>query len=179
MNNAVGRARVLDLGERVALGTDGIGSDMFEESRAAWFRLREDTLAAPPDWPLARLAEGARLAGRIFDEPLLGTLEPGAPADLVVLDYAAPAPLDERSFGGHWIYGLASRHVRDVMVGGEWVVRDRRPARIDQDEVAAAASAEAARLWRRLEDVAPHPYGRKEGSDGARRALPAGQASHS
>ncbi len=52
------------------------------------------TTSAPvADWPLARLAESARLAGRVFDEPLLGTLEPGAPADLVVLDYAAPAPL--------------------------------------------------------------------------------------
>jgi putative selenium metabolism protein SsnA len=179
MNNAVGRARVLELGEHVALGTDGIGSDMFEESRAAWFRLREDTFAAPPGWPLARLAESARLAGRIFDEPLLGTLEPGAPADLVVLEYAAPAPLDERSFGGHWIYGLASRHVRDVMVRGEWAVRDRRLTRIDQDQVAGAARAEAARLWRRLDDVDPHPFTREEALDGARRALPAGQASHS
>ena len=66
---------------------------MFEESHAAFFRLREDDLGAGADWPLAPLAEGARLAGRCFGEPLLGTLEPGAPADLVVLDYAAPAPV--------------------------------------------------------------------------------------
>ena len=62
---------------------------MFEESRTAFFRLREDDGGAGGDWPLARLAEGARLAGRAFGEPLLGTLEAGAPADLVVLDYAA------------------------------------------------------------------------------------------
>jgi cytosine/adenosine deaminase-related metal-dependent hydrolase len=42
MNNAIGRARLDALGPRVALGTDGIGSDMFEESRTAYFRLRED-----------------------------------------------------------------------------------------------------------------------------------------
>ncbi len=56
MNNSIGRARVEQLGERLALGTDGIGSDMFEESHAAYFRLREDDLDAPCDWPLARLA---------------------------------------------------------------------------------------------------------------------------
>ena len=61
MNNSIGRARVDALGTHVALGTDGIGADMFEESRAAYFRLREDNLASPPSWPLERLAEGREL----------------------------------------------------------------------------------------------------------------------
>ena len=157
MNTAVGRAPVGAF-PRLALGTDGIGADMFEESRAAYFRLREDDLGAAPDWPLARLAESARLAGRVFDEPLLGTLEPGAPADLVVLDYPAPAPVFESSFAGHWVFGLSSRAVRDVMVAGEWVVRDRRLTRVDQDELASSARAEAERLWRRLDDTPPHEF---------------------
>ena len=158
MNNAVGRARVLELGPRVALGTDGIGSDMFEESRTAWFRLHEEDLLAPWAWPLATLAESARLAGRIFSEPLLGTLAPGAPADLVVLDYAPPAPLDSSNLGGHWIFGLSSRHVRDVMVAGTWVVRDRRLALLDQDALAAEARGAAGRLWSRLEETHVHTF---------------------
>jgi putative selenium metabolism protein SsnA len=179
MNNSVGRARVGGLGRRVVLGTDGIGSDMFEESRAAFFRLREDGLAALPGWPLRPLAQSARLAGRLFGEPLLGQLVPGAPADLVVLDYDPPARLDAASFGGHWVFGLASRHVRDVMVAGDWAVLDRRLARVDQAELVASARAEAARLWARLDDVAPHPFEPKGDPDGPRRAVPAGQASHS
>jgi putative selenium metabolism protein SsnA len=158
MNNSVGRAPVVATGAHVALGTDGIGSDMFEESRAAFFRLREDDLGTTFDWPLARLAAGAAIAGRAFSEPQLGTLVPGAPADLVVLDYAAPAPLDEASFAGHWIFGLSSRVVRDVMVAGEWVVRDRRTTRVDQQELAAAARVQADRLWRRLDDIPPHEF---------------------
>jgi putative selenium metabolism protein SsnA len=158
MNNAVGRARVGRLGERLALGTDGIGCDMFEESRAAYFRLREDDVGADIAWPLVRLAESARLAGRIFGEPLFGALEPGAPADLVVLDYAAPAPGRDSSFAGHWVFGLSSRAVRDVMVAGEWVVRDRRLALVDQDELAVSARADAERLWRRLDDIPPHLF---------------------
>lgn len=158
MNNAVGRARVLELGPHVALGTDGIGSDMFEESRAAWFRLHEDDLLAPGSWPLDTLAESGRLAGRIFSEPHLGTLVPGAPADLVVLDYVPPAPLDGTNFAGHWIFGLSSRHVRDVMVAGRWVVRDGRLALVDQDALAAEARREAARLWARLEETPEHTF---------------------
>jgi hypothetical protein len=44
------------------------------------------------------------------------------------------------------------------MVAGEWVVLDRRLARVDQEELAAAARVEAARLWRRLEEISPHPF---------------------
>jgi putative selenium metabolism protein SsnA len=161
MNNSIGRARVGEIDGRLALGTDGIGSDMFEESHAAYFRLREDDIGAGPDWPLARLAEAARLAGRIHHEPLLGTLEQGAPADLVVLDYPAPAPVTDASFAGHWIFALSSRHVRDVMVAGEWVVSDRRLTRVDQDALASESCAQAQRLWRRLDDVAPHPFAPK------------------
>ncbi len=163
MNNSIGRASVGTLGPRLALGTDGIGSDMFEESRTAYFRLREDDMTAGADWPLARLAESARLAGRVFDEPLLGTLEPGAPADLVVLDYPAPAPIRDATFAGHWVFGLSSRAVRDVMVAGEWVVRDRRLARVDQRELAASACGEAERLWQRLAAIGPHEFEPKGG----------------
>lgn len=163
MNNSIGRARLAALGERVSLGTDGIGSDMFEESRTAYFRLREDDGGTAGDWPLQRLAECARLAGRAFGEPLLGTLAEGAPADLVVLDYAAPTPVHEGSFAGHWVFGLSSRHVRDVMVAGEWAVLDRRLARADEHELAADALVQAKHLWRRLDGIAAHPFEPKGG----------------
>jgi len=163
MNNSIGRARLNALGPRVALGTDGIGSDMFEESRAAYFRLREDDLGAGPDWPLKRLAEGARLAADAFGERGLGTIEPGAPADLVVLDYAAPTPVAADSVAGHWVFGLSSRNVRDVMVAGEWVVLDRRLTRVDQEELAAEALGHAERLWKRLDEIGPHQFEPKGG----------------
>jgi putative selenium metabolism protein SsnA len=163
MNNAVGRARVTELGPWVVLGTDGIGSDMFEESRAAYFRLREDDLHVGPDWPLHHLAEGSKFVGRAFGERKLGKIESGAPADLVVLDYAAPAPVHEGSLPGHWVFGLASRSVRDVLVAGEWVVRDRRLTRLDQDELAASARVEAEKLWKRLEELEPHRFTPKGG----------------
>jgi putative selenium metabolism protein SsnA len=158
MNNSIGRARLNALGERVSLGTDGIGSDMFEESRTAFFRQREDDGGTGGEWPLERLAQSARLAGRAFGEPLLGTLEEGAPADLVVLDYAAPTPVHDGSFAGHWVFGLSARCVRDVMVAGGWVVTDRRLARADQQQLAADALVEAERLWRRLDEIGAHAF---------------------
>jgi cytosine/adenosine deaminase-related metal-dependent hydrolase len=158
MNNGVGRTPLGWLGARVALGTDGIGGDLFEESRTAFLRRREEELGTGPDWALARLTVGAGVAAQAFDEPRLGRLEPGAPADLAVLDYAAPTPLDAATLGGHWIFGLASSAVRDVMVGGELVVRDRRLTRVDEAEILARANEQATRLWTRLEEVDAHPF---------------------
>lgn len=163
MHNAVGRAPLAILGPRVALGTDGIGADMFEESRVGQLRALEERHgpeAAPigPGWALERLGVGARLVGDTFDEPLLGRVVAGAPADLVVLDYAAPTPVTADTLAGHWIFGLSARAVRDVLVGGRVVVRDRRPTMVDADALAAAARTEATRLWDRLDAIGEHPF---------------------
>lgn len=158
MNNSVGHAAAVAMGDRVALGTDGIGADMFAESKAAYFRARDEDLATPIGWPVERLAAGARVAGRAFAEPGLGTIAPGAPADLVVLDYAPPTPLTAENLAGHWAFGIDARAVRDVLVAGEAVVADRRLARLDQGRLAAEAAAQASRLWERLADVPPHPF---------------------
>jgi cytosine/adenosine deaminase-related metal-dependent hydrolase len=67
------------------------------------------------------------------------------------------------SFAGHWVFGLSSRNVRDVMVAGEWAVLDRRLARADQQELAAAALVEAQRLWQRLDGIGAHEFEPKGG----------------
>ncbi len=158
MNNGVGRAPLVALGDRVALGTDGIDGDMFEEGRTAYFRRRSDDRGTGQAWALDRLAESARVAGESFGEPLLGHLEAGAPADLVVLRYPAVTPLDASTLAAHWLFGVRTGAVRDVIVGGEPVVRDGRPVRIDADALAAEARDGAARLWRRLDEIDVHPF---------------------
>lgn len=162
MNNAVGHSPfnhvAPGVGCGVALGTDGIGGDLFAESQVGWFRAREAEVATPGSWPLARLADGARFAGGVYGEPLLGSLRPGAPADLVVLDYPTPTPVTADNLVGHWVFGLSSGQVRDVVVAGELVVADRRSTRVDESEVAAEGSAEAERLWARMDAIPPHGF---------------------
>ena len=50
------------------------------------------------------------------------------------------------------------------MVAGEWVVTDRRLARVDERELIAGARVQAERLWRRLDEIGPHPFEPKGGS---------------
>ena len=147
MNNAVGYAPVADMGERVALGTDGIDGDMFEEVRACFLKAREKGTSVAP---LQRLARGPRIVAARFGEPLLGELVPGAPADLVVLDYASPTPLETSNLESHFLFGMGSWNVRDVMVAGRWVVRDRRHELIDEEEVAANCRVAAPKVWERM-----------------------------
>jgi hypothetical protein len=49
------------------------------------------------------------------------------------------------------------------MVGGEWVVLDRRLTRVDQDELAAKARVQAERLWQRLDEIEAHRFHPKGG----------------
>jgi putative selenium metabolism protein SsnA len=155
MNNRVGHANVARF-DRLALGTDGIGGDMFAEARAGFWRAREADGTVAPQWALDRLAESARFAGRIFAEPLLGTVQLGAPADLIVLDYQPPTPLTAETLGAHLVFGISARAVRDVFVAGRRVVRDHRPWTWPRSD--SEIRTEARRLWQAMEDIPEHPF---------------------
>ena len=141
MQNAVGYADPKTLGPRVALGTDGMDADLFSETRIAHLRARE---AYGPEGgvdAVALLASSGRLADLVFGE---------RPGDWVVLDYDPPTPLSAENLAGHVLFGLGTRHVRDVVVNGEVVVRNRVPLRVDAERIRSRAREEAARLWRRM-----------------------------
>lgn len=150
MNNGVGYATWLARLERVALGTDGIDADVLGELRAAFFRRREST--GPTVWPdaLALLTGGHRLAQEIFGRPL-GKLDPGAPADVISLDYDPPTPLDSTTLASHLLFGgLGRARVRHVFVAGRQVLADFVPAGVEPLEAAAHARTQAKRLWSKL-----------------------------
>jgi putative selenium metabolism protein SsnA len=151
LNNGVGYAPATSLGERVGLGTDGIDGDMFAEMKVAYLKARDASLAVGPDWAWERLIAGTGIVGEAFGEPALGRLEAGAPADLVVLEYANPTPLDPGNLAGHMIFGLGAAAVRDVMVGGRWIVRNGNHELIDEEELAARCREAAPGLWERMQ----------------------------
>jgi len=150
MNNGVGYAPAMSLGERVALGTDGIDGDMLAETKACYLKAREASWSAGVGFAVDRLAEGQAVAGSLFGEPALGRLSAGAPADLVVLEYEAPTPVDETNLAGHLIFGRPS--VRDVMVAGRWVVRSGKHVDIDEQDLRAKCNRAAPQLWKRMEE---------------------------
>lgn len=152
MNNSVGRAPVSELGDQVMLGTDGIDGDMFAESRTAFFRAREDSLDDTAEMMVNMLSRGSEFESSLFGVPI-GRLEVGAAADLQVLDYDPPTPLENGNLAWHWMFAMSASAVRNVMVDGAWVVRDRALVTIDEEKIRAEARLAAKKLWQRMETV--------------------------
>ena len=92
---------------------------------------------------------GAEWSARHFGEGL-GVIEPGAPADLVLFDYAPSTPFDADTLLEHLVGGLARARVSGVMVAGEIVVDHGQLVTVDQTEVAARARECARRVWSEL-----------------------------
>lgn len=92
---------------------------------------------------------GPRWAEAAFGAAL-GRLEPGAHADLLLVDYLPATELDRRTLPAHLWSGMLRASVSGVMVAGDVVMDDGRPVTVDEQEVAARARECADRLWRRL-----------------------------
>jgi cytosine/adenosine deaminase-related metal-dependent hydrolase len=137
-------------GSHVALGTDGIDNDVLAEARAYYLRHAEarDGLSSETG---QRVAASQELASRLFCDPSPPRIVPGARADLVVLDYHAMTPLNPSNVVEHVARGWTSAHVRDTMVGGRFVVRDRTLTNVDERELGLRARAAAGRLWERMQ----------------------------
>jgi cytosine/adenosine deaminase-related metal-dependent hydrolase len=116
-------------GAELCLGSDSHAViDPFEEARAVELNARLDT-GERGHLPATALLRAATEGGaRSLGWPDTGRLEAGALADLAVLDLgsvrlagAAPDHLVEGA-----VFAAGAGDVRDVMVGGRWVVRDGR-----------------------------------------------------
>ncbi len=152
MNNGVGYADKLRAARNLALGTDGIGSDMFEELKFAYFKHKD---AGGPCWPadfLGFLHNGAVLLERYFGAGFR-RIEEGGAADLVIYDYRNPTPLVGENIAGHFAFGLSSGCVKTVIVNGV-VVYENRQFPFDLDPVYAKAKSAARSLWKRMDELA-------------------------
>jgi 5-methylthioadenosine/S-adenosylhomocysteine deaminase len=155
---ASGIARIKELreaGVAVGLGTDGPASnddiDLWEELQLTAMLARlatgDSTVLTAADAFLLATRGGAEALGR-YD---IGVLEPGRWADLVHVDlddpaFAAGLDVPDEQLLSNLVWAAGSRRVRDVWVGGEQVVADAEPTRVDRAKVQADVAETAARL---------------------------------
>ncbi|MGA2976936.1 MAG: putative aminohydrolase SsnA [Spirochaetia bacterium] len=151
MNNHVGYNTELPHVKNVALGTDGIGSDMLLEMKFAYFRHRDAGGPLGPGAFARFLQSGNEILHRSFGESF-GRVEKGYAADLVILDYDAPTPLVRENVAGHAIFGMGSRDVDTVIVNGR-IVMESRSFRWDTAAVYAEARTAAKALWQKMDHI--------------------------
>jgi putative selenium metabolism protein SsnA len=152
MNNGVGYAPVQQMGKRVALGTDGIGADMFEEVKFAWFKACDAKNGLGIGDVVGFLTGAQNLASMLLGTRL-GMLDVGSAADLAVLEYPTPTSLTPQNLYGHLVFGMSSQFVTDVMVNGRWVLKNRRVVGVDEEKIRAEAQRVARKVWQRFEKL--------------------------
>lgn len=158
MNNAVGAApldSMLRGSARMVLGNDGFSNNMWAEWKAAYFlhkvAHRDPRRANGADIAHMALDNNARLAEVFFPGQHVGALEPGAAADLILVDYHPFTPLTTGNLPWHVIFGFEASAVTATMVNGRWLMRDRKLLTLDEAAIADEARALAPRVWERYQ----------------------------
>lgn len=154
MGNAVGAPDViglLDKGVRVGLGTDGYTHDILESLKVA--NILQKHRRGLPDRgfveALTCLENNADIASDIVGEKV-GVLEPGALADIILMDYKPNTPIDADNFGGHMMFGMSGAMVNTTIINGRLVMKNRVLVDVDEDQLLAECSKSAESLWQTL-----------------------------
>lgn len=151
MNNNVGCNMRLPEIKNLAIGTDGMGGDMMEELKFAYFNHKNNGGSWWPGDYLNALIAGNRILERNFNASF-GRLQPGYKADLVVAEYSSPTALLPENIAGHLIFGMNAGIVKSVMIEGHFVYKDKRFP-FDVTDIYQDASEQSVKLWERMNKV--------------------------
>ena len=141
-------------GVRVVLGTDGAGSnnnlDLLEEMKIAALVQKHralDPTSLPAHEALALATTHASEAFRLGG----GTLEPGEPADLVLVDLRAAATQPAHDPVSDLVYAASGSAVHTTICDGHVLMHDRVVEVADEEEIISRAAAAARSLVERVE----------------------------
>lgn len=144
------------LGINVGLGTDHMIHDMVEAMRFALCmnRVAEGGPSAIKAMDTLEMAtiNGAKAIGREHD---LGSIEVGKLADLIFIDLEGPHLAPVLDPVANLIYAGQSSDIAHVMVGGEFLVKDRQALQLDTHEIVQSAQQRAEHLWRTVAGWSP------------------------
>ncbi len=138
---------LLDRGVTVGLGSDGYINDMYEVMRGAFLLHKARTMnpgIMPAPLVLHLATEGGAKALGLDG---VGRLEPGWKADLQLMDGAFPTPVTGHNLADQLVLWRNHTHVRDVMVGGDWLVTGGEVLGADLEAMRARTLEQARRLW--------------------------------
>jgi len=143
-------ARLQAAGVRIALGTDGPASNsdlnLLEVMRLTGLLQKaaaHDAAAMPVD-RLLRMATADGAAALGFATS--GQLVAGAAADLLLLDLSGPHWWPQHDLLAGVVYAAHPGDVRDVLVDGRWLMRDRQLLTLDEKKIRDEAQRRALRM---------------------------------
>lgn len=155
MNNAVGRADVFKLLQRgvtVGLGTDGMTPDIRREMMTGYLMHKHhlgDNNAAWGEFETMLLRNNPAIYERLSGQRV-GRIEPGAAADLILVDYEPPTPLTSDNVWGHFLFGIVDAPVNTTIINGKIIMQEYVIPGLDEAQLAAESREVARRVWERF-----------------------------
>lgn len=129
-----------EAGVNVAIGTDGVCSNnsqnLFREMgllSTIHKGVRGDSTKAPAK-SVVRMAtaNAAAAIGRVGE---LGEIREGAEADLAILDLSCPSMIPQNNLIASLCYSANGSEVESVMIGGKFVMKNRKFPHLDEERV--------------------------------------------
>jgi 5-methylthioadenosine/S-adenosylhomocysteine deaminase len=138
---------ICSAGVTTGLGTDGYIDNFFEVMRGAFLihkAARQDPRVMPADlvWYLATEG-GAKALGL----ERVGRIEKGWKADLQIIKANLPTPVESHNIYEQLLLYCNPEDVQQVMINGNWCVRDGEVLDADWDRMKAKTNEAARRLW--------------------------------
>jgi 5-methylthioadenosine/S-adenosylhomocysteine deaminase len=142
---------MLAAGEPIGVATDGAASnnnqDLFEEMDLA-AKLQKISRMDPRALPAKQAVEMATINGAraLHMEKMIGSLEPGKKADLILVGTDAPHAVPMYDVYSEIVYALKASDVRTVVIAGKIVMKDRQMLTLDEKEILAKAQEYKAQI---------------------------------
>jgi 5-methylthioadenosine/S-adenosylhomocysteine deaminase len=148
--------KILALGVPMGLGTDGVAGsnndvDLMEEMDLA-AKLQKVTTGDPRALPAEQAFAMATILGAraLHLDNLIGSIEKGKHADIITIGLDSPNAVPMYNLYSQLVYALKGSDVKDVMVNGKTIVRDRKMLTLDAGAVFAKAAEYRAQVSRSL-----------------------------
>jgi putative selenium metabolism protein SsnA len=162
MNNAVGAANVdslIRMGVKLGLGNDGFSNAMWEEWKTAYLLQKlanRDPRRLPGDVLVEMAVYNNRdLSHLFFPDALLGVIEKGASADLILVDYHPTTPLSAGNLPWHILFGFHESMITATIVAGKLLMRDRVLLTLDEEQITAKSRELVKDVWKRYASFVP------------------------
>lgn len=156
LNNAVGIADITKMSQKgilVGLGTDAMTVNMLEEVRVAlWAQhLKHDPSQGFMEAANTLFSNNAKIVSRYWGDTKLGVLSEGNAADVILVDYIPPTPLNEMTVLGHLIFGISQCVVDTTIARGQVLMENKKLLLdIDEEEISAKSVELTKKLWDRF-----------------------------
>jgi len=155
MNNAVGIGNMESMmraGVKVCLGNDGFSNTMWDEWKTTYLvhKLVNLDPRRMGGYDIVEMAinQNSALASQQFNLPI-GTLKPGAQADIIFVDYLPFTELNSGNLPWHILFGMHHSMVTMTMIAGKILMRNRELVNLDEKKIFNEAFDLHKSVWER------------------------------